>query len=438
MEWWAVFLLLFGGFSILMVIGLPVAFSFLFMNVIGSYVFMGGFEGIKQLTLGMANACANFVLVPIILFILMGEIIFKSGIAMNVLGVLDKFFVKIPGRLSILAVACSTLFSGLTGSAISNTALLGSTLAPEMKKRGYEKSMIIGPIIGAGGLAMMIPPSTLAVIVGSIGHISIAGILIGGIFPGLIMASLYTLYIIVRVSINPSVAPAYRLPEKARALDIWKEFFVYVLPLFAVVLLVVGPIFGGIATPTEASALGCLGSIILSACYGRFNVSVLTRSMASAVRISCMTLLIIAGSVGYSQILAFTGAGVGLIEFVVSLDLSKTAILILMLLVLLFLGCFMDQMAMIMVAIPLYMPIVHAYAIDPIWFAILVLIALDIGFTSPPFGLLLFVMKVLAPPETSMVDIYKAGIPFIICNILTVIIIFLYPKIVVCLPLAIK
>ncbi len=435
MEWWAVFLFLFSGFAAIMLAGLPVAFSFLLLNIIGSYVFMGGIEGIKQMTFSIYGATANFVLTPIVLFILMGEVIFNSGIALNVLNVLDKFLGKIPGRLSILAVASSTLFSGLTGSAVSNTALLGSMLLPEMKRRGYGKSMMIGPIIGTGGLAMMIPPSAVAVVLGSVAHISIAGILMGGILPGFIMAALYTFYIIVKASINPSVAPLYNIEKnEARVIDIFKEFIVYILPLFIVVMLVIGPIYGGVATPTEAASLGCLGSVILAACYRRFNIKVLKKSLEATVRISCMAFMIIAGSVGYSQIIAFSGAGAGLIEFVTSLSLSETTIIILMLSILLILGCFMDQIAMIMVAIPFYMPVVYSFEIEPIWFGIMVLIALDVGFTSPPFGLLLFVMKGITTPDISMMDIYKASIPFIICNILAIVIIFVYPKIVLYLP----
>lgn len=208
-EWWSILLFFFISFSILIFIGVPVSFSFLFINVIGSFIFMGGVQGVKQLSLSIYSALSNFTITPIPLFILMGEIIFQSGIAFKALNVIDKFFGKIPGRLSILSVAASTFFSGLTGSAISNTALLGSILIPEMKKKGYGKPFIIGPIIGSGGLAMMIPPSALAVVLGSVAHISVAGILVGSILPGLIMASLYTLYIITRALIQPSLAPAY-------------------------------------------------------------------------------------------------------------------------------------------------------------------------------------------------------------------------------------
>jgi len=208
-----VLLVLFCGFIGLLATGLPVAFAFFLINIAGAHFFMGGTEGIKQLILNMYSSLANFTLTPIPLFIFMGEILFRCGIARNVLNIFDKFIGRRPGRLGILAVAASTVFSGLTGSAISNTALLGSSLMPEMRLRGYGKPLMIGPIIGTGGLAMMIPPSALAVVLGSVAQISISGILIGGIFPGLIMAFLYAAYIIGRTFLQPSMAPGYEVPR---------------------------------------------------------------------------------------------------------------------------------------------------------------------------------------------------------------------------------
>ena len=429
MDWWVILLFFFGGFIALILSGFPIAFSFFLVNIIGAYLFMGGIEGVKQLTLNMFSALSNFTLTPIPLFILMGEIIFRTGIAYNTLNVFDKFFGKIPGRLGILAVAASTFFSGLTGSAISNTALLGSSLMPEMRKRGYGKPLMIGPIIGTGGLAMMIPPSALAIVLGSIAHISISGRLIGGILPGLIMASLYSLYIITRVLINPSIAPDYEM-ERPGFVSILKEFTIYVLPLFSVIILVLGPIYMGIATPTEAASLGCVGALLLSLFYKKLTYDLMLQILASTLKTSCMIFLIIAGSVGYSQVIAFTGAGAELIGFVTSLNLPDMLLIILLLSVLLFLGCFMDQISMIMLTVPLFMPIIFQVNINPLWFGIMMLIALEIGFTSPPFGLLLFVMKGIVPEDISMVDIYKAAIPFLICNIIVLVLILVFPQIV--------
>lgn len=429
MEWWTILIFFFGGFIVLILTGFPIAFAFFLINIVGAFLFMGGTEGIKQLTFNMYSALGNFTLTPIPLFILMGEIIFRAGLAHNALNVFDKFFGKIPGRLGILAVAASTFFSGLTGSAISNTALLGSSLMPEMRKRGYGKPLMIGPIVGTGGLAMMIPPSALAVVLGSVAHISISGILIGGILPALIMASLYSLYIITRSLIDPSIAPDYET-DRARFGNMLKEFMIYVLPLFSVIILVLGPIYMGIATPTEAASLGCVGSIVLAMSYKKLTFGILFTTLRSTLKTSCMIFLIIAGSVGYSQIISFTGVGAGLINFVTSLNMPNIMLIVLMLSVLLFLGCFMDQISMMMLTVPLFMPIIFQVNIDPLWFGIMMLIGLDIGFTTPPFGLLLFVMKGIVSDDITMADIYKASLPFIICNLIALCLILAFPQIV--------
>jgi len=428
-EWWVVLLVFFGGFIGLLATGLPVAFAFFLINIAGAYFFMGGTEGIKQLILNMYSSLANFTLTPIPLFIFMGELLFRCGIARNVLNIFDKFFGRIPGRLGILAVASSTFFSGLTGSAISNTALLGSSLMPEMRLRGYGKPLMIGPIIGTGGLAMMIPPSALAVVLGSVAHISISGILMGGILPGLIMAFLYAAYIIGRTFLQPSMAPDYEVP-RSDPVSVVKEFLLYVMPLTSVIALVLGPIYMGIATPTEAASLGCVGALTLSIAYRKLTLSIFSEALAATLRTSSMIFLIIAGSVGYSQIISFSGAGGGLISAVVSLNLPDALLIAIMLSMLLLLGCFMDQIAMMMVTIPLFMPIIYQANIDPLWFGIMMLIALDIGFTSPPFGLLLFVMKGIASDDITMMDIYRAAIPFIACNVFTLALILAFPRIV--------
>jgi len=401
MQWWGILLVFFGGFIALILTGFPIAFAFFLINIAGAYLFMGGTRGIEQLVLNIYSSLANFTLTPIPLFILMGEIIFRCGIAYNVLNIFDKFFGRIPGRLGMLAVAASTFFSGLTGSAISNTALLASSLMPEMRKRGYGKPLMIGPIVGTGGLAMMIPPSALAVVLGSVAHISISGILIGGILPGLIMAFLYSSYIITRTLINPSIAPAYEV-QRSDFPGLAKEFLIYVMPLFSVIALVLGPIYMGIATPTEAASLGCIGALILAISYRKLTLAILVDTLASSLKTTGM----------------------------IFLNLPDVLLVMLMLSVLLLLGCFMDQIAMMMVTVPLFMPIIYQANISPLWFGIMMLIALDIGFTSPPFGLLLFVMKGIVSEDITMMDIYKAALPFILCNLLTLALILAFPRIV--------
>lgn len=437
MEWWAIFLLFVGLLLVLLSTGMPVAFAFLLLNIVGAFVFMNGFVGLRQLILSIYNALTSFTLAPVPLFIFMGEILFHSGMAIRTIGVLDKAMGQIPGRLSLLTVAGGTIFSSLSGSTMANTAMLGSLLVPEMTKRGYSKSMSLGPILGTGGIAMIIPPSALAIILGTLARMSIGDLLVAGVIPGLLMATLYSLYIVVRCKLNPSLAPAYQVYPLSFSEKI-SGFLKYVFPLTSIVFLVVGFIFLGIATPTEAAAMGCLGSLLLALLYKGVNLQKLKKSVQGALQVTVMTFMIIAGSIAFSQILAFTGASQGMVEYVAALPLPPILLLIAMQLLLFILGAFMDQISMMMICIPIYMPIIQALGFNPIWFGILMLLNLEIAFTSPPFGLLLFVMKGVAPEGTSMGDIYRAALPFIFCDVVVIALIVAFPAIALLLPSLMK
>jgi tripartite ATP-independent transporter DctM subunit len=433
MEWWAILLLLLGILLVLLALGMPVAFAFLFLNIIGIIIFLSGAAGLRQLILNIYNALTSFTLAPVPLFIFMGEVLFHSGVAVRTIEVLDKSMGQFPGRLSLLTVAGGTIFSNLSGSTLANTAMLGSLLVPEMTKRGYSRSMTLGPILGTGGIAMIIPPSALAIILGSLARISIGDLLVAGIFPGLLMAVLYSIYIVVRCKMNPAMAPSYQVKPLSFT-EKFSGFIKYVFPLTSIVFLVVGLIFLGIATPTEAAAMGCFGSIILALIFKGLDVPKLKRSFQGALRVTSMTFMIIAGSIAFSQILAFTGASQGMVEFVSGLSLPPILLLIAMQLLLFVLGAFMDQISMMMICIPIYMPIIQALGFNPIWFGIIMLINLEIAFTSPPFGLLLFVMKGVAPKGTSMADIYSAALPFILCDVVVMALIIVFPALALWLP----
>ena len=208
----------------------------------------------------------------------------------------------------------------------------------------------------------------------------------------------------------------------------------YLLPLSSIVFLVVGLIFLGVATPTEAAAMGSAGSIVLAGLYGALNLTVMKEAVKGSLKVTGMTFLIIAGSITFSQILAFTGATRGMVEFVVDLPFPPIVILICMQVILILLGAFMEQISMMMISVPIFMPVVHALGFDPIWFGVLMLLNLEIAFTSPPFGLLLFVMKGVAPPGTTMGDIYRAALPFIFCDLVVITLIMIFPGIAIWLP----
>ncbi|GAG12375.1 unnamed protein product, partial [marine sediment metagenome] len=264
---------IFGAFLLLMFAGLPVAFAFMFVNIMGAYIFWQGGLGLEQLVHRSLDSVAMFALLPVPLFVLLGEVLFNSGVASRTLDALDKWLGRFPGRLSLLAIGASTVFATVSGVSAASVAMLGATLGPEMEKRGYKKSMSLGPILGGGGLSIMIPPTALGVLFAALAMLSIAEFLIAIIIPGLLMAVLYGTYIIARCMLQPSLAPIYDvpptpLPEKIMAT------LKYILPLATIIFLVTGVIFVGIATPTEASATGVIGAFILAACYKRLSWNV--------------------------------------------------------------------------------------------------------------------------------------------------------------------
>jgi len=238
---------------------------------------------------------------------------------------------------------------------------------------------------------------------------------------------------VIRCWLQPSLAPPYELRKAPLSLII-KGIVTHVLPLGLILFLVIGLIFLGVATPSEAAALGSFGTIVLACAYRKMSIAVLKTSVISTIRITSMMFMIIVGSTTFSQIMAFSGASAGLIEVVTGLDLPPIMILISMQILFLFLGCFMDNLSMVMIAMPIFLPIVTALRFDLLWFSLLMLLNMEMANTTPPFGLLLFVMKGVAPPDTTMGDIYKAGIPFLMCDALVLILVMIFPQIALHLP----
>jgi tripartite ATP-independent transporter DctM subunit len=429
MEWWESFLIIISALFALMFIGMPVAFSFLVVNLVGGYLFFGGLAGFSQLIIQISESLTTFTLVPVALFLLMGEIMLHSGIGYDLLDTLDKWFGSLRGRLALMAVGGGVLFSALTGNSMGSIALLGSTLVPEMEKRGYKKPMSLGPILGSGGLAIMVPPSGLAVLLGVIAEISIGKILIAIVLPGIIMAALYAIYIIGRCFIDADVAPSFKvepIPWSEKIRSAVKN----ILPLGFIIFMVVGVIFVGLATPSEAAASGALATFLLAVAQRRMNVAVFQRAIIGSLEISVMLLLIISGALAFTQMLAFTGATEGLVNLVLSFDTSPIVLVGLMIVTVVLLGMVMGPVPIMLVTLPVFVPVIEKLGFDATWFAVLYLIAIETGSTSPPFGAGLFVMKGVAPPDTTMNDIYRAAVPFLICDVLAILIVLAFPIIV--------
>jgi tripartite ATP-independent transporter DctM subunit len=433
MEWWVAFLLITGALLVVMTIGMPIAFAFLAVNLAGAYFFWGGTAGVNQMVLASMDSVANFAIMPVPLFILMGELLFRSGIAARLMDVLDAWFGRIPGRLSLMAVGGGTLFATLAGSGAATTALLGKILVPEMARRGYRQPMTLGPVMGSGGLAVMLPPSALGVILAATADISVGALLMAIIIPGLMMAVSIAAYIIIRCWLQPDLAPRYSAQPIPLARKL-RDTVIYVFPVAMIVFVVTGLIFLGVATPTESAALGVVCALLLARIYGPLDWTMVRISLHSTMITSLMVLMILSGSSGFAQLLAFTGASQGIVELATSTDFSPIWIVVSMQLVLLLLGTFMESLAMILLTVPIYFPIIQALNLSPIWFGAIMLLNMEIAAISPPFGFGLFVMKAVAPPGTSMMDVYKASIPIMVLNTIVMIIMIFFPAVVLFLP----
>jgi tripartite ATP-independent transporter DctM subunit len=434
MTWVEAALLLFGGLVALMGIGLPVALAFLALNIVGAWLFLGGEPGLSQLARNAVQSITSFSLTPIPFFVLMGEVLFHTGVALKAIDAFAVLIRRVPGRLAVIAIVAGTVFSAISGSTIATTALLGSLLLPTMLQRGYEPRLAMGPIMGIGGVDMLIPPSALTVLLGSLAGISISGLLIGGIVPGLMLSVMFVGYIVLRATINPALAPDGTLEAGPTGFARWGPFLVHVLPLVMIFGLVIGAMTRGWATPTEAAALGAAGTIAAAAAYRRLTFGNLMKALTGTVAISGTILFIIVGATTFAQVLSFSGVVNGLVGGVTGLGLSPTVLVLLMLLLLLFLGCFVDQVSMMLITLPFFMPLLQQYSIDPIWFGVLFLICMQLGLLTPPFGLLLFTMKGVAPPAIRMNQIYRAALPFVAMSLLLLIAIFFVPAIATWLP----
>ena len=433
MEWQLALVVILGSLLLMMATGMPVAFCFLIVNIVGVIFVMGGEAGLEQLIFSFANALSTFTLLALPLFMLMGEVVFHAGIFPNMIDALDKWLGRLPGRLSLMAVGGGTLFATLSGTSMASVALLGSTLVPEMEKRGYKKPMTLGPILGSGGLAIMIPPSGLAVLAGAVAEISVGRILIGIVMPGLLMAVLYASYIITRSKLQPHLAPAYDV-SPTPVLEKLTATAKYILPLGFVIFSVVGLIFLGIATPSEAAATGALSCFILAAADRRLSWSVVVKSFRGALLTTGMLFLIVMGAKAFGHILAFSGATTGLIEFAGGLPVAPIVIVIAMQFIVMIMGMFMEVSSIIMITMPLFIPLVQSLGLDPVWFAVIILLNIEMATTSPPFGISLFVMKGVAPPDTTMGDVYKSGLPFLGCDLVAMALMIAFPTLVLWLP----
>ncbi len=432
METWLVITLLGGVFLFLMLNRVPVALSFLAANIV-VLVAYGGTRFFDIISSGMFNSLNSFIMIAVPLFVIMGEIIVRCGLVDVISSAVESIFGRLRAQSALITVGTGTILATLSGAPLATSATLGSTMVPKMISEGYKKWFACGTALGGAALAALIPPSGLAIVLATLAEVSPSKVLIGGLVPGIIIAILFVVYIIVMSYINPDVVPAntevkQNMTTQERIVNIARA-----LPLLIIVFLVVGVIILGIATATEAAALGAVGSIIVALAYRRLTWKILLDSLYATAKMTTMIFLIMSCSSIFGRVLSLTGAGPEIVDAIVTSALSPYAIIGLMIVCVLIMGCFMDSIALMMITIPLFTPAVIELGFEPIWFCVLILITLGIAGLTPPVGLTLYALKGSCP-EVGMEDVYSGGVPFFLIQILMVIITMFIPAIALWLP----
>jgi tripartite ATP-independent transporter DctM subunit len=433
MEWWLITLIFISVLVFLMLLRIPVFYCFLAICVVGSFALLHGNTGLLHLIESLTGLSSAYSLVVLPLFVMMGEILFHTDLAYKAISTIDMLLGRIPGRLGVVAVISGTVFAALSGSSIGSAAMLGTVLTPDMEKRGYHKVISLGSVMSAGALAAIIPPSGMAVLIASIAEVSVGKLLIAGIIPGIFLAFLYVSYIIVRCIIQPHIAPRDRPAPTSivqKVIAVGKNL----APIAVIIVAVLGSIFFGVATTTESAAVGAFAAFLLSALYKKLNWSMFKKVVSGTSRITIMILFIYITALAFSQVMAASGATQGMVKYITGLNLSPILLVTITMIIVLILGCFLDSSAIVMIVIPIVMPILKEVGFNPILFCLLFLINIETGFLTPPFGMVLFVMKGIASKDTSTKDIWLAAIPFFACNVIAIFVILSIPQIAVWLP----
>ncbi|WP_121632691.1 TRAP transporter large permease [Tropicibacter alexandrii] len=421
-----------GLLLLFMAAGMPVFVAFLTVNM-GATLLVLGPAGFGMFSGSFYETATNSTLVTIPLFILMGELLFRSRAVDVLFQSIDTLIGRVPGRQYVLSIVLATVFSTLSGAAMGVAAMLGRSLLPGMIARGYDARLSVGTILAGASLAPLIPPSVLVIIIGTLAGVSIAGLLIAGIIPGLIFAGLFTTYVFLRIWRNPSLAP--QNDEATRRVE-FKDALIAVarlLPFTIIIVSVMGLILAGVATPTEAGAMGVLGALMTAAIYRNLSVKMVLESLGGSVKISAMILIIMASSKLFSQLLAFSGGASALTAWIVGLDVSPWLMLVLLMVLPFILCMFIDQIALMLIVIPIYLPIIDSFGYDPIWFWLLFLVNITVGGITPPFGYTLFALK-SAWSEGSLSTVFAAAWPFVALFILGMIILAVAPGLTTYLP----
>ena len=377
------------------------------------------------------NTFNSFTFTAIPAFILLGELLGRSGLADRIYTAISPIFERLPGRLLQTNIGACTAFAAISGSSTATSAVIGSIAYDELLKRGYERGAVLGTIAAGGTLGILIPPSIAFIIYGSWQNVSIGALFIAGIIPGLLLSLAFMVYIGVRATLKPSIAPSTGvLMPIGQALMRSAEAWPFAILIFAIL----GSIFFGFATPTESAALGVLTTLILAAFYRRLSWDLVWQSLVATVRTFSSLSLVIAGAVVLSQAVALTGLPKELIRMVGEAGLSATTVILAIYLMYMILGCFFGPIEMLLITLPFVFPLVTGLGYDPVWFGVVLVIVIEIGLLTPPVGINLFVVMAISRNQVSLGEVAMACVPFWMIMVCMLLLLTLMPQIALFLP----
>ncbi|CAK8721408.1 TRAP transporter, DctM subunit [Candidatus Electrothrix aarhusensis] len=434
-------IIMFFAALLLLLIGYPVAFSFgaaaIFFGFIGVVVDLQPdptlldimeefFLMFSMMPFRIYSMMTNTILMAVPLFILMGIILQKSALAESLLESMGLLFGRIRGGLAVSTVLVGTLLAASTGVVGASVVAMGVISLPVMLKHGYNKSLATGTICASGTLGQIIPPSIVLIILGDVFQLPVGDLFHAALKPGLVLVASYIAYILLLSYLKPDLAPILDHPAAEKRIS-WQQAALAILPPLALMILVLGSIFAGVATPTESASVGALGSILLAAMYKKLRWQILLDSCRETVRITAMVFAVLIGATTFSMVFVSTGADILVEEFMVSLPGEKWGFLFLSMAAIMFLGFFIDFIEISYIVVPILLPVAETVGIDPTWFALLIAMNLQTSFLTPPFGFSLFYLKGVCPPEVRTLDIYKGVLPFILLQVMVLISIMLFP-----------
>jgi tripartite ATP-independent transporter DctM subunit len=431
----SIFVLTFIFFAlliILLVLGLPVAYTLGGLSL-AFVLYEFGIKGLFMLASSAFDSWTNSILVSVPLFVLMAQFLTRSGVADDIYEFMYKWMGPLRGGLAMGTVGICTMFAAMAGVSAVGTVTMGLAALPAMLKRGYDKNIAVGCISAGGTLGILIPPSVPMIMYGYLAKESIGSLFLAGIGPGLLLSLLFILYIGTRCFLNPKLGPPVERKGHFGLMERIMSLKAVVLPLILIIV-VLGFIYGGVTTPTETAGVGAIGAFICVLIYRRFSLKMLNESLMDTLRITAICGWIILGSQLFTNVYTGMGASELVQNFIIGSDLNRWAILVLTQMILLVLGMFMDPIGIMMICIPIFVPIIKAVGFNTVWFGILFVINLEMGYITPPFGVNLFYMKSIVPPNINMATIYQSVLPFILLQMIGMAMVMFMPDIALWLP----